>query len=429
MFGAMMVAALLMGASGPEVATRTSTASGFWAAMESMVGPDGPVRLSGFIQFDYQRLQRSVDQLSDSDGQPLNEDRFLIRRGRLRLAADWRYLGVIAELEVSTSDGAPLGARELVGYLQYPGEEGPLLRLVAGLFPIPFGFEMAIQTNTERFFGERTLVSRAFLPGRFDVGVGLLGQYRWLRFALAVQNGEPIAGRAFPDADPNAGKDFAGRFGVDLDLGSWGHLSGGVSGLRGTGFSPGNPPTKDTFIWRDFNEDGVVSGSELQSVQGSAATPSENFGRWGFGADLQLAVRLPVVGPLTISAEAALGVNLDRSVAPADPRLLGADQRSRGFYVQLVQSLFERATLGVRYDLYEPFVDSTDVQGGRTVKSRRAFQTWTFAAGGNYRFTPNVRARVLLEYELQRNSLGRDEAGLPAPLANDTIRARLELMF
>ena len=40
--------------------------------------------LSGFVQTDYAAKQISEDQLNTSTGAPLNEDRFLLRRARLR---------------------------------------------------------------------------------------------------------------------------------------------------------------------------------------------------------------------------------------------------------------------------------------------------------------------------------------------------------
>ena len=49
--------------------------------------------LSGFTQVDYLRRQISEDQLSDGSGEPLNENRFILRHARVRLDGDWRYAG------------------------------------------------------------------------------------------------------------------------------------------------------------------------------------------------------------------------------------------------------------------------------------------------------------------------------------------------
>ena len=389
-----------------------------------------PFRFSGFFQFDYVRLDRSSDQLSDGSGEPLNEDRFFVRSGRLRIDGSWKYAGFVAEADLNTIEGTDVRIQWLLGLLKWPGidSDEPLVQLSAGAFPVPFGFEMNIQAHFERFFGERTLLTRAFVPGRFDVGVGLSGRYRWLVYSLAIQNGEPLGERSFPGTDPNAAKDFSGRIGVDTQLTSWLKVSAAVSALSGTGFSPGRPPTKDDFVWRDFNEDGQVSPSELQPVKGSAAAPSVNFDRFALGADTQLVADIPYLGEAWLYAEIATGVNIDRGIVPADPGITGRDQRSRGFYVAFTQELFDYAMIGVRYDFYEPDADETDQQGGTTVISRRPFKTLSFGIAGLLPLD-DIKARLLFEVVTEQNSLARDSAGVPAPLDNDVIRARLQVVF
>lgn len=412
----------------PAPAT-TATIAG--AGSKPAAAPTG-VSLSGYAQVDYQRLELSSDQLADGTGTPLNEDRVIIRRARARLSGDWTYLGFVAEANFSTSQGPELGARHVEVMAMLPGDapgDPPLVRLGAGLFEVPFGFEVFGQGNKDRLFTERSLMAQAFVPGEFDVGARLSGGYRWARWAVAVQNGEPIGARAFPAQDPNSDKDFTARVGVDAAVGDRIRISGSISVLSGQGFHPGTLPTKDSFVWRDFNEDGIVQLSELQTIQGSAASPSSSFGRWGFGADIQLRIRLPILGELMAYAEAATASNLDRGVAPADPVFLGRDQRSAGFYVAVTQELGEHAMVGARYDFYDPNADPLDVQNGQTVLSRRTFKTLTLAAAGRLALPGGASGRVVAEAQLQENGLGRDESGRPTTLANNVLRARLEVAF
>jgi hypothetical protein len=390
-----------------------------------------PLSLTGYVQLDYARYDRSSDQLSDGNGQPLNEDRFFLRDARVKLIGDWEYVGFAAQAELSTNNGPAFGIRLVEGVVKYPGEPGqpPLIRLSAGNIPIPFTYENHLLGNEQRFFGERALLIDALLPGRFDLGVSLSGAYRFLRWAIAVQNGEPMGERSFPGRDPNGAKDLSGRLGIDAEIIEGVRLSGAISALTGSGFSPGRVPTKDNFVWRDFNEDGVVSPSELVVVKGAAGRPSESFDRWGVGIDLQLRFELPVVGQLLAYGEAVTAVNLDRSVAPADPILVGRDQRSRGFYAALVQELGDHFMAGARFDLYEPNLDSTELEGGETVISRRTFTTWTFSVAALLPLEAGPRARLLAELVKQGNSLGRDASGRPAQLENDAVRFRLEVTF
>ncbi|MBL4634801.1 MAG: hypothetical protein JKY56_13085 [Kofleriaceae bacterium] len=385
--------------------------------------------ISGLAQIDYLRLQRSSDELSDGSDQSLNEDRFTVRRARLQLVRDWEYVGVSSLTELFAGQGVRQVALDV--HAQLPGREGqaPVLRARAGLFAVPFGFENYGQTNGQRFFGERSLFSYAFVPGRHDFGAGLEGHLYGVDWVVAAQNGEPLESGRFAGEDPNAAKDFSGRVRTKGRLTESVSIALSASFLYGTGFSPGTPPTKDTFEWRDLNEDGRVLVSELIPIPGSAGRASQNFNRWGLGSDIQLWAQIPRLGELFVYGELALAVNLDRGVAPADPILLGRDQRSLGYYVAAVQELGQHATLGVRFEHYEPSADALDLFGGMTVVTRRRFRTLTTGLSANLPLADGTRARILLEYEYQQNSLGRDNRGLPAQLDNDTLRVRAEMAF
>jgi hypothetical protein len=199
--------------------------------------------------------------------------------------------------------------------------------------------------------------------------------------------------------------------------------------IYGYGFSAGTPPSKDSFEWQDLNEDGRVTESELIPIPGSAGRPSQNFERWGVGADAQLWTQIPKLGQLMLYGEAAFGVNLDRGVAIADPVLLGRDQRSLGWYVALTQDFTKWVTLGVRYDQYEPSRDALELFDGITVVTRRRFRNLSTGVSTQFWPVERVKFRFLAEYEHQWNTLGRDNAGRPAQLDNDTLRFRMEMVF
>jgi hypothetical protein len=151
-----------------------------------------------------------------------------------------------------------------------------------GLFKIPFGREV-LQYDPERLFLERSTVVRALFPGEYDLGVRVSGGWRFLRYALAVMNGEPSGEQAFAARDPNQSKDLVGRIGIDTEIASVAHLRAGLSGVYGTGFASGTTSSKDVLTWRDDNDDGQVQASEIQVIRGRAATPSQNFSRNAIG--------------------------------------------------------------------------------------------------------------------------------------------------
>lgn len=393
------------------------------------------VQVGGFAQIDYTRRQISVDELSDGTREPLNEDRFQVRRARLRLWREWKYVGVFSVTEFF-ADGSTVRPIGLDIHAQLPAKEGadedapPRLIVRAGLQPVPFGLENYEQTDDIRFFGERALFTAGFIPGRFDLGVSV-GGHLWgaVDWIVAVQNGEPIGSGPYPYLDPNGGKDISGRIRVEGEIVEGVHIAFASSVLSGRGFSPGTAPTKDTFEWRDLNEDGRVLQSELLPIPGSAGRPSQDFRRWGVGSDLQLWTEVPRLGHLHVYTEVGLGVNLDRGVAPADPVLLGRDQRSLGILVAFTQDFTKHVTLGARAEQYEPSVDALELFDGVTVLTRQRFRTLTTGLSLNHFPREDVRVRLHTEVEVQQNSLGRDNQGRPAQLDNGTFRVRAEVRF
>src|SRR6185369_15204473 len=99
-----------------------------------------------------------------------------------------------------------------------------------GLFPIPFGFEVP-QADPDRLFLERSTLMRALFPGNYDLGIRLQGGYRFLRYAIALMNGEPVGEQSFPGIDPNGRKDLVGRIGAEAKITERVRFAAGVSAL------------------------------------------------------------------------------------------------------------------------------------------------------------------------------------------------------
>lgn len=397
--------------------------------LASLLSAARGIVISGFTQVDYGHYDRSLDELSAGTREPLNEDSWHVRRAHLRFEQEWKHVGYSAEADFFAGGGL---ARPVVFdvHAQLPGDHGdpPLLKFKAGLFPVPFTYQNESQRAFEIFFVERALFVDAFIPGRFDVGAAISGHIWSVDWILAAQNGQPL-GADFAYRDPNSAKDYSGRVEVKGELVGGVYAATGVSFLKGTGFSAGTAPTKDSFDWRDLNEDGRVTVAELIPIPGAPGRASENFDRWGLAGDLRIWGDIPRLGQLRFDAEIALGKNLDRFVAPADPVFLGRDQRSLGFYASVTQYVTKYAEVGFRYDQYEPNIDDLELFDGRSVLTRRKFKTYTAGVSGRFRLSSFATARVHVEYAYQQNSLGRDASGKPAHLENGAARMRFEVVF
>ena len=381
--------------------------------------------LSGYAQTDFAVRQSSSDQLNTSTGEPLNQDRFSLRRARLAASLERGYVAGLLELDANTVNGPQVRPIHFEGTVRWPAPPGqpPLIALTVGLFKIPFGYEV-LQGDTERLFMERSAVVQEFFPGEFDLGARLAGGWRFLRYALAVQNGEPVGTKAFPERDPNGAKDVTGRLGIEAPVVGGINAAAGFSALAGRGFHKGLAPTKASVTWNDRDEDNTVTLNELVATPAKAAVPSQNFDRSALGIDARLNVQ-SALGISAVYGEIMWGKNLGRgSRFIADPVAVGRDVSGFGYNMALVQDVYSYLQIGVRYDYYDPDRDHSDNQAAQQVVSSLSYQTWSFAAA--------VRvsgARLIAEYDLNRNHNGRNSAGMPTNLADNAFFLRAEVSY
>lgn len=380
--------------------------------------------ISGYAQGQYVASGASQDQIQQGGGL-LNQDQFVVRRARLRADRRWTYAALALEIDGNTTAGLGFGVRRAEASLLWDreGEGAPLLALTAGMFYVPFGHELPASART-RLFHERSLSSSALFPGQADVGVRLAGSWRFLRYAVALVNGEPIsesAARPFR-GDPNASKDLVARVGADVAAASWLRLAGGVSFLQGKGFHPGVDATKSGTVWVDLDEDGQIDLGEVMAVPGSSASPSANFRHWAVGADLRVTLRTRF-GLTQLSGEGVIAGNLDRGLFGSDPIASGVDVRQLGFYAAIVQDIGAWGLIGFRVDAYNPNLDAFDSRAGQLLPSSQTITTLSPLIGARI----GDRVRVSVEYDRIFDNLARDAVGVPTDLKNDQVTARLQV--
>ncbi|HET7540630.1 MAG TPA: hypothetical protein VFK05_12185 [Polyangiaceae bacterium] len=382
------------------------------------------LRIGGYLQTQFESNQISVDQLQQG-GAPINQDRFTLRRGRLRLDHGWEYANATLELDANTTRGMSVGIRRAEGSVLYRGNNGndlpPLIMLTLGVTDLPFGFEL-LESSRVRPFMERSLGSSALFPTEMDVGLKLSGAVSFVRYAFAVTNGEPVDTlNKFP-RDPNAAKDFSGRVGVETQPLKALSLAGGTSFYQGTGFHAGTDATKPSFTWLDINEDRAIQPNELQPVAGAAAQPSTNFDRWAYGLDLELTLRTKL-GATRLVAEGFLASNLDRAYLIADPTIGQNDVREAGGYVALVQDVTTFAQVGFRASYYDPNSDFFDNLRGRQVPTSLSVTTLSPLVALRWKET----ARLSFQYDFVRDSLAKDASGVPTDAKNNQLTLRLQV--
>ncbi|MDB4990106.1 MAG: phosphate-selective porin [Myxococcaceae bacterium] len=386
------------------------------------------VSISGYVQTQYTHSQFSQNQLAQG-GATLNQDRFLVRRGRLRLKGRWKYIRTDFEIDGSNTRGPSTSVRRATVSAVLPNTSTPdalpYLMLTVGLTEIPIGRELQ-QGQDQILFLERTTGGLAFFAGPVDTGMRLDSAYGPFRAQLALMNGVPVDDRASGPSslDPKKQPDLVGRVGVDtLPLDNL-KIQGGVSFLTGRGFSPGSDATKSVLEWNDSNGNGAIDSGELSAAAGRGPIPSHTFKHWAVAADLYIDVRSRL-GWGRVYAEVTLANNLDRALYVADPIANGGDIRELSWYVAAIQDLTEWGFVGVRYDVYNPNSDLTDSRRGVTLPRNASLKTLSPTLGARWA----GYGRITFEYDWIRDHLARSTVGIPSDLRNNQWTTRFQGEF
>ena len=383
-------------------------------------------RVSGYFQAQFESHQDSQDQLNQDNG-VLNQNRFVLRRGRVRIARDWDYAALLVEVDGNTVHGPSFGWQKAEVSLVYGRSQekdvAPMVQFTMGIFDLPFGYEL-IESPKSRPFMERSTGGRALWPSEPDAGARLSGQLKFFRYAVALTNGEPLGEKSgFGLQDPNNNKDVTVRLGATAKPWSKVMASGDITYNAGKGFHAGTPATKSSVTWQDANHNGQVDNNELVGHPASAATSSQNFSRWAIGADAQLAVETKL-GKSLLYGEIVVAQNLDRGLFISDPIAnTGQNIRQLSYYVAFIQEITPYALVGFRTDFYNPNADFLDHRAGQLIPTSQAIRDYSPLAG----LVLPDRAKLLLEYDIQTNLLGRDSTGVPAHYPNNIWTLRLQV--
>lgn len=383
------------------------------------------IALSGYAQAQLEFHQDSDDQLAVG-GQPLNQNRFLLRRGRIKVESKHQFAELLLELDGNTVKGPSFGVHRAEVSAVYRGsdapvDKAPLIGLTAGVLVPSFGRELQESART-RTWMERSLASRAFFPSEPDVGLRLAGKLSFFEYGVAVVNGEPAGQPAgFPLRDPNSAKDIAARVGVAAEVSSVVKAAGGVSMLNGTSTFRGTDGTKPVVTWTDTNEDSQISLVELSATPGSSPSRSKNFKHWAVGGDIDVQVKTPL-GVTELMGEVVIANNLDRGQFISDPITSGHDDRQLGYYVGLLQDVTRHALLGVRYDFYDPRADVFTTQNGKVVPTKASVKTISPLIG--FRLPDGLK--LYAEWDIVKDHLATDNRGVPADRKNNVVTIRLQ---
>ncbi|HCX55949.1 MAG TPA: porin, partial [Sphingobacterium sp.] len=123
------------------------------------------IKITGYLQTQFQKAQSpGITSFSGGDFSKNSDNRFMIRRGRLKIDRVDTYSSIVFQLD-ATQDGVQL--MDAFIQLRHPSQKG--LSLTAGLFNRPFGYSI-VYSSGYRDFPERARVFQTLMPRERDLG-------------------------------------------------------------------------------------------------------------------------------------------------------------------------------------------------------------------------------------------------------------------
>ena len=360
------------------------------------------LKVTGYIQAQWQLADTAgINSFSGGNFPKTADNRFAIRRGRIKFAYDYSFSQFVLQL-----DATEKGVSIKDAYVAILDPWKNFVTLTAGVFDRPFGYEIAYSSST-RETPERARSFQTLFPGERDLGAKItLQPKKGTRFDFIKLDAGLLTGNGI-NSEFDSRKDFISHLSVTktnvaqtfkLGFGA-SYYNGGV--FQGTKFvySPG------TFA--DGNTKGFIADS-------TSANKNAFAKREYIGVDAQASLQSSI-GITTIRAEYLFGKqpasnassgSINSGIAPT------TDTYNRDFaagYVYLIQNIGEtKNQLVVKYDWYDP---NTKVSGDEIkLKNESGVKTYltsndimysTLGLGWNYRF--NSQVKFMAYYELVKN--------------------------
>ncbi len=323
-------------------------------ATQSTLDALAKIKLSGYIQSQFQ--------LADGDGvagysggnfATGNHQRFLIRRGRLKV----NYVNSLTQyvLQFDVTQG---GVAIKDAYMTVTCPQLKALSLTAGGFDRPFGFEISY-SSSNRESPERSRMFQTLFPGERDLGVKLeyapdSGPLSFLRAKVGAFNGMGVTA-----AENDNNKDIIGRLGVSLPF-----YEQNMALDAGVSIYNGKVRNVDKYVYA------VDGPAKKWTVDSTSTNKNVYHDRNYMGIDAEYYADMPIIGGMSLRTEFITGdqPSLKGSntfyIAPAvttDPTVTALYERKfTGYYVNYIQNIGMMDLFVLKYDTFDP---NTEVAG------------------------------------------------------------------
>lgn len=376
------------------------------------------IKITGYLQTQFQQAQSAgISSFSGGDFSQNSDNRFLIRRGRLKIDRVDQYSSIVFQID-ATQNGIQL----MDAFIQLNQPEYKQLRLTAGLFNRPFGYSI-LYSSGYRDFPERARVFQTIMPRERDIGAMLsyhpLHNFKFLSADLAVVNGSGLFAR-----DYDSKKDLIGNLSFRFDSLAAKRLQLGFGGsfYKGTVRSA-----------TDTHYTGISGGFVKETSPGNI---NANFKRNYFGGNMQLEYDHPygrsslkmeyVAGTQPgIAASAATSGTLASQSFSTQPATDLYSRKFAGYYLWFSQQILRsKFNVLAAYDVYDPNTSVKESQIGldnQTTAGDIRFNT--FGYGLTCLLNPRVKLTLYNEHVVNSPTA---LAGYTRDIRDDVFTARLQ---
>lgn len=377
------------------------------------------IAITGYLQTQYQRAQSAgISSFSGGDFAENSKDRFMIRRGRLKIDRADKYSSIVFQID-ATQNGVQL----MDAFIQLHQPDSKALLFTAGLFNRPFGHSI-VYSSGYRDFPERARVFQTLMPRERDLGAMLTfrpeGKFGFLTAELAVINGSGHSAR-----DYDSKKDIVGNLGFKFDSLAYKklHLGFGGSFYKGSVRS-------DTESYFTSNGKGFVKNTSPDNIDWNAKRDylganlqlqyDNTFGTTSFKAEYIGGTQPGVASSSNIKGPAA---SMSFSSQPSTDLYL---RPFSGYYLWFTQQIAKsRFSALLAYDSYDPNRDISETEIGAANNNTTAADIKFNTLGYGMACLINSRMKLTVYNEHVMND-PTQLAGYMEDLKDDVFTVRLQ---
>ncbi|MES2458386.1 MAG: porin [Bacteroidota bacterium] len=350
------------------------------------------IAITGYLQTQYQKAQSAgITSFSGGDFGKNSDERFMIRRGRLKIDRADKYSSIVFQID-ATQNGIQL----MDAFIQFHQPNSKALIFTAGLFNRPFGYAI-VYSSGYRDFPERPRMSQILMPRERDIGAMISlkpkNKFKFINADLAVINGSGYNAR-----DYDSKKDIIGNIAFKFDslAGKKLHLGFGGSFYKGSVRS-------ETDSYFSYSNGGYTKNTSPDHVGWNAGrkyygTNAQIQYDNSFGATVFKAEYIEGVQPGVAASSSVNGPTASTSFS-AQPTTDLYLRSFRGYYLWLTQRIAKtKFTAIAGYDVYDPNREIDEAEIGIAANTTAGDVKFsTFGYGFTYTINPRLKLTVYNE--------------------------------